>query len=209
MTEEIDWASLPFGYVPTDYNVRCTFRDGKWGEIEVSTSDTINIHIASTALHYGQELFEGAKAFRGVDGKIRMFRIEENARRAHDSAEGILMEPVPEELFIKMCTMAVKLNERFIPPYGSGASLYIRPFEIGISPRVGVSPASEYMFIVLVTPVGPYFKGGFQNTNICIMREFDRVAPRGTGRFKVGGQYPANQRAGKKAHHGGDAAVLF
>ncbi|MDE6109913.1 MAG: branched-chain amino acid aminotransferase [Muribaculaceae bacterium] len=209
MTEEIDLASLPFGYVPTDYNVRCTFRDGKWGEIEVSTSDTINIHIASTALHYGQELFEGAKAFRGVDGKIRMFRIEENARRAHDSAEGILMEPVPEELFIKMCTMAVKLNERFIPPYGSGASLYIRPFEIGISPRVGVSPASEYMFIVLVTPVGPYFKGGFQNTNICIMREFDRVAPRGTGRFKVGGNYAASLRAGKKAHDGGYSAVLF
>ncbi|MDE6043658.1 MAG: branched chain amino acid aminotransferase, partial [Muribaculaceae bacterium] len=91
MTEEIDWASLPFGYVPTDYNVRCTFRDGKWGEIEVSTSDTINIHIAATALHYGQELFEGAKAFRGKDGKIRMFRIEENARRARESAEGILM----------------------------------------------------------------------------------------------------------------------
>ncbi len=209
MTEEIDWASLPFGYVPTDYNVRCTFRDGKWGEIEVSTSDTINIHIAATALHYGQELFEGAKAFRGKDGKIRMFRIEENARRARESAEGILMEPVPEELFIKMCTMAVKLNERFIPPYGSGASLYIRPLEIGLSPRVGVSPASEYLFIVMVSPVGPYFKGGFQNTNICITREFDRVAPRGTGRFKVGGNYAASLRAGKMAHDAGYSAVLF
>ncbi len=209
MTEEIDWASLPFGYVPTDYNVRCTFRDGKWGEIEVSTSDTINIHIAATALHYGQELFEGAKAFRGKDGKIRMFRIEENARRAHDSAKGILMEPVPEELFIKMCTMAVKLNERFIPPYGSGASLYIRPLEIGISPRVGVSPSTEYLFIVLVSPVGPYFKGGFKNTKICIMREFDRVAPRGTGRFKVGGNYAASLNAGKVAHDAGYSAVLF
>lgn len=209
MTEEIDWASLPFGYVPTDYNVRCTFKDGKWGEIEISQSETINIHMAATALHYGQELFEGIKAFRGKDGKIRIFRLEENARRARSSAEGIMMEPVPEELFCKMCEMAVKLNERFIPPYGSGASLYIRPLELGMSARVGVSPASEYLFIVLVSPVGPYFKGGFKNTNICIMREYDRVAPKGTGRFKVGGNYAASLRAGHHAHELGYSAVLF
>lgn len=209
MTEEIDWGSLPFGYVPTDYNVRCTFKDGKWGEIEISQSETINIHIAATALHYGQELFEGIKAFRGKDGKIRIFRLEENARRARSSAEGIMMEPVPEELFCRMCEMAVKLNERFVPPYGSGASLYIRPLEIGMSARVGVSPATEYMFMVLVTPVGPYFKGGFRNTNICIMREYDRVAPKGTGRFKVGGNYAASLRAGHHAHELGYSAVLF
>ena len=209
MTEEIDWGSLPFGYVPTDYNVRCTFKDGKWGEIEISQSETINIHIAATALHYGQELFEGIKAFRGKDGKIRIFRLEENARRARSSAEGIMMEPVPEELFCRMCEMAVKLNERFVPPYGRGASLYIRPLEIGMSARVGVSPATEYMFMVLVTPVGPYFKGGFRNTNICIMREYDRVAPKGTGRFKVGGNYAASLRAGHHAHELGYSAVLF
>lgn len=209
MTEEIDWGSLPFGYVPTDYNVRCTFKDGKWGEIEISQSETINIHIAATALHYGQELFEGIKAFRGKDGKIRIFRLEENARRARSSAEGVMMEPVPEELFCRMCEMAVKLNERFVPPYGSGASLYIRPLEIGMSARVGVSPATEYMFMVLVTPVGPYFKGGFRNTNICIMREYDRVAPKGTGRFKVGGNYAAYLRAGHHAHELGYSAVLF
>lgn len=209
MTEEIDWGSLPFGYVPTDYNVRCTFKDGKWGEIEISQSETINIHIAATALHYGQELFEGIKAFRGKDGKIRIFRLEENARRARSSAEGIMMEPVPEDLFCRMCEMAVKLNERFVPPYGSGASLYIRPLEIGMSARVGVSPATEYMFMVLVTPVGPYFKGGFRNTNICIMREYDRVAPKGTGRFKVGGNYAASLRAGHHAHELGYSAVLF
>ena len=209
MTEEIDWGSLPFGYIPTDYNVRCTFKDGKWGEIEISQSETINIHIAATALHYGQELFEGIKAFRGKDGKIRIFRLEENARRARSSAEGIMMEPVPEELFCRMCEMAVKLNERFVPPYGSGASLYIRPLEIGMSARVGVSPATEYMFMVLVTPVGPYFKGGFRNTNICIMREYDRVAPKGTGRFKVGGNYAASLRAGHHAHELGYSAVLF
>lgn len=189
--------------------MRCTFKDGKWGEIEISQSETINIHIAATALHYGQELFEGIKAFRGKDGKIRIFRLEENARRARSSAEGIMMEPVPEELFCRMCEMAVKLNERFVPPYGSGASLYIRPLEIGMSARVGVSPATEYMFMVLVTPVGPYFKGGFRNTNICIMREYDRVAPKGTGRFKVGGNYAASLRAGHHAHELGYSAVLF
>lgn len=209
MANEIDWSNLPFGYVKTDYNVRCLYRDGKWGEIEVSDSENINIHMAATALHYGQEIFEGLKAFRGVDGKIRIFRMEENARRFRSSAEGLLMEPVPEDLFCRMCIEAVKLNERFIPPYGTGASLYIRPLEIGMTPRVGVKEADEYLFIVLVTPVGPYFKGGFRNTNLCITREYDRAAPRGTGRFKCGGNYAASLTAGKMAHDKGYSAVLY
>ena len=209
MDMQIDWANLPFGYFPTDYNVRCKFRDGKWGPIEETKSDTINIHMAATALHYGQELFEGLKAFRGADGKIRIFRLEENAKRLIESAKGILMEPVPVELFKEMCIRAVKLNERFIPPYGSGASLYIRPLEIGLTPRIGVKEADEFLFIIMVTPVGPYFKGGFQNTNICIMRDYDRVAPRGTGRWKVGGNYAASLGAGHHAHEMGYSAVLY
>ncbi|MCX4264805.1 MAG: branched-chain amino acid aminotransferase [Muribaculaceae bacterium] len=209
MDTAIDWSNLPFGYFPTDYNVRCTFKDGKWGPVEVSQSDTINIHMAATCLHYGQEVFEGLKAFRGKDGKIRIFRIEENAKRIRESAKGLLMEPIPVELFEEMCIKAVKLNERFIPPYGSGASLYIRPIEIGLTPRIGVKEADEYMFLVMVTPVGPYFKGGFKNTNICIMREYDRVAPQGTGRWKVGGNYAASLAAGKRAHDMGYSAVLF
>ena len=209
MNEEINWASLPFGYYPTDYNVRCTYRDGKWGEIEVSDSENVSLHIAATALHYGQEIFEGLKAFRGKDGKIRIFRLEENAKRIRESAKGLLMEPVPEDIFCEMCIKAVKLNERFVPPYGSGASLYIRPIEIGLSARVGVKPADEYMIIVLVTPVGPYFKTGFGCTDICIMREYDRVAPRGTGRWKVGGNYAASLTAGEKAHSLGYSAVLY
>lgn len=209
MDTDIDWGKLPFGYFPTDYNLRCTFRDGKWGPIEVSQSEHINIHMAATTLHYGQEIFEGLKAFRGVDGKIRIFRLRENAKRMRESARGLLMEPVPYEIFEEMCIRAVKLNERFIPPYGSGASLYIRPLEIGMSPRVGVSPATEYCFIILVTPVGPYFKSGFKPTNICLMREFDRVAPRGTGRWKVGGNYAASLQAGEKAHSLGYSAVLY
>lgn len=209
MTEEFDWGNLPFGYHKTDYNIRCHFRDGKWGEIEVSTSETIEMHIAASALHYGQEAFEGLKAFRGKDGKIRVFRLEENADRIRRSAKGIMMEPVPVEIFKKMVIQAVKLNERFVPPYSSGASLYIRPIEIGMSARVGVKPADEYLFLILVTPVGPYFKGGFRNTDICIMREFDRVAPRGTGRWKVGGNYAASLTAGERAHELGYSAVLY
>lgn len=206
---EIEWSKLPFGYMKTDYNVRCRFADGKWGPIEVSDSESVDIHIAATTLHYGQEIFEGLKAFRGKDGKIRIFRLEENARRLADSARGLLMEPIPEDLFREMVVKVVKLNERFIPPYGSGASLYIRPLEIGISPRVGVSPSSEYLFMIFVTPVGPYFKEGFKPTKICMTREYDRVAPKGTGRFKCGGNYAASILAGQKAHSMGYSAVLY
>ena len=206
---EIDWSTLGFGYVPTDYNVRCYYRDGKWGEIEISSSETIEMHIAATALHYGQEIFEGLKAFRGKDGKVRVFRPEENARRIRESARGIKMAEIPEELFIKMVKLVIKLNERFIPPYGSGASLYIRPLEIGMTAQVGVKPAKEYCFIILVSPVGPYFKAGFKPTNICIMRDYDRVAPKGTGRWKVGGNYAASLSAGEHAHELGYSAVLY
>lgn len=209
MKEELDWANLSFGYLKTDYNVRCTFKDGKWGDIEVSDSEYINMHIAATALHYGQEIFEGLKAFRGKDGKVRIFRLESNAKRIRESAIGLKMEPIPEDLFRRMVVKAVQLNARFIPPYGSGASLYIRPLEIGMTARVGVKPANEYTFIVLVTPVGPYFKEGFRPTNICIMREFDRVAPKGTGRWKVGGNYAASLTAGERAHELGYSAVLY
>lgn len=208
-SNEIDWANLSFGYVPTDINVRCTFRDGKWGPIEETDSEYINIHMAATALHYGQELFEGLKAFRGKDGKVRIFRLEENAKRIIESAKGLMMEPVPVELFSEMVKRVVKANERFIPPYGTGASLYIRPLEIGMTARVGVKPASEFTFVVFVSPVGPYFKEGFKPTKICVMREYDRVAPKGTGRWKVGGNYAASIAAGEKAHALGYSAVLY
>lgn len=209
MEKDIDWKSLSFGYTPTDYNVRVTFKDGKWGDVEVSDSPYINLHMAATSLHYSQEIFEGLKAFRGVDGKVRIFRLEENARRLQSSAKGLLMEPVPEELFCSMVKQVVKLNEAYIPPYGTGASLYIRPLEIGISPQVGVKPGKEYMFIIFVSPVGPYFKTGFRPSNICIMRGYDRVAPLGTGRWKTGGNYASSLASGELAHSMGYTAVLF
>ena len=206
---DLDWKNLTFSYTKTDYNVRCTYKDGKWGEIEVSDSEYFPIHIAASSLHYGQESFEGLKAFRGKDGKIRIFRMEENAKRFIRSAEGTKMQPMPVELFCEMVRKVVELNKRFVPPYGSGASLYIRPLEIGISPLVGVRPATEYMVIMFVTPVGPYFKEGFKPTKVCMSREYDRVAPKGTGSIKVGGNYGASLVAGEKAHELGYSVMLY
>lgn len=209
MMKEIDWANLSFGYMRTDYNVRCTYRDGKWGEIEISSEETINLHMAATSLHYGQEAFEGLKAYRCKDGKIRIFRMEANAERLQSTCRGILMPELPTELFCEMVKKVVKLNERFIPPYESGASLYIRPLLIGTSAQVGVHPADEYLFLIFVTPVGPYFKGGFATNPYVIIREFDRAAPLGTGTFKVGGNYAASLRANKMAHDLGYSCEFY
>jgi len=206
---EIDWANIGFGYMHTDYNVRCYYRNGKWGEIEVSSVETINIHMAATCLHYGQEAFEGQKAFRCPDGKIRAFRLDENAARLQSTCRGIMMPEVPTELFVEMCKKVIKLNERFIPPYESGSALYIRPLLIGTGAQVGVHPADEYLFLIFVTPVGPYFKGGFATTNYCITRDYDRAAPLGTGRYKVGGNYAASLRANTEAHAQGYSCEFY
>lgn len=207
--KDIKWGELPFGYSKTNYNVRCYYRDGKWGAVETSSSEHISIHMAATALHYGQEAFEGLKAFRGKDGKIRLFRWEENAKRMQKSAEGIMMAEVPTDLFKKMIMRVIKLNEEFVPPYGTGASLYLRPLLFGSGPQVGVKPATEYMFMVFVTPVGPYFKAGFKPVDIQLVRDYDRAAPLGTGHIKVGGNYAASLRPGIRAHDEGFASVLF
>lgn len=207
--KNIDWNNIGFGYIKTDYNVRCSFKDGEWGEIRSTQDEFINLHMAATCLHYGQEAFEGLKAFRGKDGKIRIFRLDENAKRLQNSCKGIMMAPLPVEKFKEAVIKAVKLNEGFVPPYESGASLYIRPLLIGTSAQVGVKPASEYEFIVFVTPVGPYFKGGFQTTPFVLMRQYDRAAPLGTGTFKVGGNYAASLVAGTHAHEMGYSAVFY
>jgi len=207
--ETIDWKNLGFGYMKTDYNIRCTYKDGAWGELEVSDSEMVTMHMAATCIHYGQESFEGLKAFRGADNKIRVFRMDENAKRMQDSSVGTMMAILPIEKFEEAVVKAVKLNERFVPPYESGAALYIRPFLFGTGAQVGVKPASEYMFIIFVTPVGPYFKGGFQTTPFVIMREFDRSAPLGMGKYKVGGNYAASLVAGAKAHELGYSNVFY
>jgi branched-chain amino acid aminotransferase len=205
----LDWQNLDFGYRDTDYNIRCYYRNGKWGELEINSSNIINIHIAATSLHYGQEVFEGLKAFKGKDGRIRIFRMDENAKRMQSSCEGILMANLPVEKFMEAVRLAVKMNERFVPPYESGASLYIRPLMIGTGAEIGVKPSNEYLFMVFVMPVGPYFPEGFKPTDLVIMREYDRAAPLGTGKYKVGGNYAASMHAGKLAKNQGFSAVLY
>ncbi|MFZ5940456.1 MAG: branched-chain amino acid aminotransferase [Bacteroidota bacterium] len=205
----LDWQNLGFGYRKTDYNIRCYYRDGKWGELEVSSSDSVPIHIAATCLHYGQESFEGLKAYRGKDNRIRLFRWKENYKRMRNSAQGILLAEVPEDIFEAAVKKAVRLNEHFVPPYGTGATLYIRPLLIGTGAEIGVKPAKEYLFMVFVMPVGPYFKEGFKPVNMMICREFDRAAPLGTGHIKVGGNYAASLRSVEKAHKAGYGSALY
>jgi branched-chain amino acid aminotransferase len=207
--EMFDWKTLPFGYIKTDFNVRCRYADGRWGSLEISDSEYINTHIAATGLHYGQEAFEGLKAYKGKDGKIRLFRWEENAKRMLCSAEGVKMAPVPVDIFREAIFKAINLNKKYIPPYGSGASLYVRPLLFGSGAEVGVKPSAEYTFLVFVTPVGPYFKEGVKPVNMMICRDVDRAATLGTGTFKVGGNYAASLRALVAAKEGGYASAIF
>lgn len=207
--ETIDWKNLPFGYLKTDYNIRCYHRNGQWGELEISSSEYVPIHIAATSLHYGQEAFEGMKAYMGRDGKIRLFRWKENAARMNRSADGIRMAEVPASLFREAVFKAVTLNKKYIPPFGSGASLYIRPLLIGTGPEVGVKASKEYLFMVFVTPVGPYFKEGFRPVEMMICRDCDRAAPLGTGHIKVGGNYAASLRSIEGAKKAGFSNVVF
>lgn len=205
----LDWSSLTFGYVPTDYNVRCYWRNGAWGELEISSEASINIPMAATCLHYGQESFEGLKAFEGKDGKVRLFRPEDNAKRMQDTSDGIMMPQFPTDRFIEAVELVIRLNKRFIPPYESGASLYIRPLMIGLGQQVGVRPSDEYLFMIFVTPVGPYFKEGFKPTKMAIMRGYDRAAPLGTGTYKIGGNYAASLKSGQLAHAQGYSSVIY
>ena len=205
----LDWNNLPFGYQKTNRNVRSHYKNGTWGPLEISDSEYLNLHMAATCLHYGQQAFEGLKAFKGKDGKIRVFRWDENARRMMSSARGILMAEVPRELFKEAIWKAVLMNEEFVPPSDSGAALYIRPLLLGVGPEVGVKASSEYLFLVFVTPVGPYFKEGFKPVDMMICREFDRAAPLGTGHIKVGGNYAGSMNPIKKAHDHHYANVVF
>lgn len=207
--KDLNWSNLSFGYIPTDYNVRCYYRNGKWGEIEINSDEYLKLHMAATCLHYGQEAFEGLKAYRCPDGKVRIFRIDENAERLQRTCRGIMMPEVPTQLFKEMVTKTIRLNQEYIPTYESGATLYIRPLLLGTSAQVGVHPANEYLFIVFVTPVGPYFKGGFATNPYVIVRDYDRSAPLGTGMYKVGGNYAASLKANALAHEKGYACEFY
>ncbi|WP_249847392.1 branched-chain amino acid aminotransferase [Aggregatibacter actinomycetemcomitans] len=191
MSDLLDWKNLGFSYIKTDYRFIARWKEGKWNNGELSTDSTLHIHEGSTALHYGQQCFEGLKAYRCKDGSINLFRPDQNAKRMQNTCDRLLMPQVPTELFIRACKEVVKANERWVAPYGTGATLYLRPFVIGVGENIGVRPAPEYIFCVFCCPVGAYFKGGMKPSNF-LVTDYDRAAPHGTGGVKVGGNYAAS-----------------
>ena len=197
---EIDWNSLGFHYTEPEYIVRAGYHEGVWEEPYATKDKYLHLHVSATALQYGQEAFEGLKAFRGIDGKIRIFRWRDNAKRMAQSAKGLFMAPVPEELFGKAIRLALDKNKDMVPPYGTGATLYFRPLLIGTTPRLGVGPGRDFEFIVIPSPIGPYYPGKFHCTTFIVNRYVDRAAPYGTGQFKVGGNYASSFRATEAAH---------
>lgn len=201
--KNIDWSKLGFHYTEPDYIVRCAYHNGAWGEPYATTDKYMQMHVSATCLQYGQEAFEGLKAFRGIDGKVRIFRMNANAERMQASAEGLYMAPVPTELFRRCILLALEKNMDYLPPYGSGATLYFRPLLIGTTPRLGVGPGQDFEFIVIPSPIGPYYPGGFHCTTFIINRRVDRAAPFGTGQYKVGGNYAASFRGTEPAHAAG------
>ncbi len=209
MIKDINWGELGFAYYRTDWNLRSYFRDGQWGELVATNEETIPVHMGAPCLHYGQQSFEGLKAFRGKDGKIRLFRTEENARRMQRSADYLKMAAPSIELFVEACERVVKMNADYVPTYESGASLYLRPLLIGVNAQVGVKPATEYLFVVFAMPVGPYFKEGFRPISVMIDRDHDRAAPFGTGHVKVGGNYAASLLSSVETHDAGYSNVLY
>ncbi len=209
MKNNIDWKSLPFGYVKCNVNMRAECIDGKWGELYATEDEHIHLHMSAPSLHYGAEIFEGLKAFRGVDGKVRIFRPDENARRFIRSAERLCMSVPSEEMFVEACVEVVRRNIEFVPPYGTGASLYIRPLLIGTDAVLGIHPPKDVMLCVFVSPVGAYFEGGMTLIDVVVNEDYDRAAPRGTGDIKCGGNYAASLYSGEKAHHKGYASVLY
>lgn len=195
---EIDWNNLGFSYIKTPFRYLAHWKNGEWSEGQMTEDNTLHISEGSTALHYGQQCFEGMKAYRCKDGSINLFRPQENARRFQVSATRLMMPVIPEEMFLEAVEKVVRFNEEYCPPYESGATLYIRPLLIGVGDAIGVNPAPEYIFTVFCTPVGAYFKGGLKPTNF-IVSDYDRAAPAGTGAVKVGGNYAASLMPGKEA----------
>jgi len=207
--KNIDWAELDFSYKNLPYRFRAYWKDGKWDEGKLVTDNNIVLNESAPCLHYGQQCFEGLKAQRSKDGRIWLFRPYENAKRFQDSAKRLMMPEVPVDLFMKGVIDTVKANADYVPPYGYGASMYIRPLLIGIGENLGVRPASEYIFSVFVCPVGPYYKYGFKTISLKVDTNFDRAAPNGVGHVKVGGNYAASLLPLKLAKNDGFDEVLY
>ena len=206
--KNIDWKNLGFGYMQTDYRYVSNFKEGKWDEGALTPDANVVINECAGVLQYAQTVFEGLKAYTTKDGKIVTFRPDLNAQRMVDSANRLEMPPFPAERFLDAVAKTVKANSAFVPPYGSGASLYIRPYMFGANPVIGVKPADEYQFRVFTTPVGPYFKGGVKPLTLRVS-DFDRAAPCGTGHIKAGLNYAMSMHAIVDAHKEGYDENLY
>lgn len=196
---DIDWNNLEFDYMQTPYRYVSYWKDGKWDDGALTDDPYLKIHEGSACLHYGQQCFEGLKAYRRKDGGVNLFRADENSKRLNRSAERLLMPTIPTEKFLDAVMQLVKANQEYVPPYESGGTLYIRPLLLGVGAGIGVHPAPEYLFTIFCMPVGPYFKGGLTPTHF-IVSDYDRAAPKGTGAAKVGGNYASSLLPGKVAH---------
>lgn len=205
---DIDWGNIGFGYIKTDMRYVSLFRDGKWDDGVITDDDRITLSECACVFQYAQTIFEGLKAYTTADGRTVTFRPDLNAERMVESAKRLEMPPFPAERFVDAIEKVVKANEDFVPPYGSGATLYIRPFMFGSNPVIGVKPADEYQFRVFTTPVGPYFKGGAKPITVRIS-DFDRAAPRGTGHIKAGLNYAMSLHAIVDAHAKGFAENIY
>ena len=206
--KDIDWSNLGFGYIVTNKRYVSNFKDGKWDDGELTSDDKVVISECAGVLQYSQSCFEGLKAYRTKDGHIVTFRPDLNAQRMMDSAVRLEMPAFPKERFIDAVVETVKANAAYVPPFGSGATLYIRPYMFGSSPVIGVKPADEYQFRIFTTPVGPYFKGGAKPITIKVS-DFDRAAPHGTGNIKAGLNYAMSLHAIVTAHEEGYAENLY
>lgn len=201
-TKDLDWGNIGFNYRITDYRYISNYKDGKWDGGELSTDSNVTINESAGILQYCQEVFEGLKAYRTKEGHIVTFRPDLNAKRMYDSAKRLEMPPFPEDRFLGAVDKVVLANEAWVPPFGSGATLYIRPYMFASSPVIGVKPAAEYQFRMFTTPVGPYFKGGAKPITITVS-DFDRAAPRGTGHIKAGLNYAMSIHPLMEAHRNG------
>ena len=206
--KDIDWGNLSFGYQPTDYSYVCDWKDGEWGEGHLTTDHELHLSECAGIFHYCQEVFEGLKAYTTENGDIVCFRPDMNAERMYNSAARLEMPSFPKEKFVEAVKEVVKANAAWVPPFGSGATLYVRPFMIGSGEVIGVAPAPEYHFHILVTPVGPYFKGGLKPIKLCISK-YDRAAPHGTGNIKAGLNYAMSLKPTMEAHRAGYAENLY
>ena len=209
MSVNLDWGNLGFSYMKLPYRYLAYYKNGQWEKGELTEDGTLHMSESSPCLHYGQQAFEGMKAYRTKDGSVQLFRPDQNAKRLQRTSDRLLMPQVPTDMFVDAVKQVVRANEEYVPPYGTGGTLYIRPLLLGIGDIIGVKPADEYIFTVFAMPVGNYFKGGLQPTNFLIQEEYDRAAPHGTGAAKVGGNYAGSFVPGQYAKTNGFSDVIY